>query len=308
MEKLTRSFKSLSPDHHPTSYPEEEHQILLNKAERSNFSMDISKPKDFLSHHVHNIYYCPWPREKFCSAVPALLLRKIESLVNRTKSRLMDPLEQDQRSQNVAMKSGVLLKDSEIEEDDHFSDEDLPEEYKKVRFSPLTVLQLGRLVSGWGIRLVVFFIESNFLLRKRVLYFVYGLRNSVQNCIWLSLVLIAWQCIFDKKVDKMTGGKEHEEEKVMAEVQKLQSAGATLPADLKASIFARPIGTPRKTPTSATLRSSAFSRVISEKEKEKKNEGGITIDHLHRLNQKNVSAWNMKRLMNMVRKGVLSTG
>uniref|UniRef100_M1CVI7 Mechanosensitive ion channel domain-containing protein n=2 Tax=Solanum tuberosum TaxID=4113 RepID=M1CVI7_SOLTU len=319
----------------------------------------------------------------------------------------MEPPEQDQRS-------GVLLKDSGIEEDDPFSDEDLPEEFKKVKFSLLTVLQLvslvviiavlscsfvfsvlrekrafglelwkwevmilvlicGRLFSGWVIRLVVFFIESNFLLRKRVLYFVYGLRNSVQNCIWLSLVLIAWLCIFDKKVDNMTGGKvlpyvssiwicllvgayiwllktllvkvlamsfhvstffdriqeslfnqyvietlsgpalveidqsEHEEEeKVMAEVEKLQSAGATLPADLKASIFAkRLIGTPRRTPTGSTPRSSAFSRAISEKEKEK--EGGITIDHLHRLNQKNISAWNMKRLMNMVRNGVLST-
>ncbi|KAM3289474.1 mechanosensitive ion channel protein 6-like [Capsicum chacoense] len=309
--------------------------------------------------------------------------------MNRTKSRLMNSQDQDQRS-------GPVLKDSEVEEEDPFSDEDLPEEYKKVKFSTLTVLQLvslvsiiallvcsfifiilrekrafglelwkwevmimvlicGRLVSGWGIRLVVFFIERNFLLRKRALYFVYGLRNSVQNCIWLSLLLIAWLCIFDKKVDKMTGGKvlpyvssiwicllvgayiwllktlvvkvlamsfhvstffdriqeslfnqyviemwsgpplveidqrEHkEEEKVMSEVL----------ADLKAS-------TPPKTPTASTPRSSAFSMVISEKEKEK--EGGITIDHLHRLNQKNISAWNMKSLMNMVRKGVLST-
>ncbi|KAF3669364.1 putative lysine histidine transporter-like 8-like [Capsicum annuum] len=137
----------------------------------------------------------------------------------RTNSRLMDSQEQDQRS-------GAVLKDSEVEEEDPSSDEDLPEEYKKVKFRTLTVLQLrafglelwkweaiimvlicGRLVSGWGIRLVVFFIERNFLLRKRALYFVYGLRNSVQNCIWLSLVLIAWLCIFDKKVDKMTGGK-----------------------------------------------------------------------------------------------------
>ncbi|KAL0351699.1 UNVERIFIED_CONTAM: Mechanosensitive ion channel protein 6 [Sesamum calycinum] len=39
----------------------------------------------------------------------------------------------------------------------------------------------------------------------------------------------------------------------------------------------------------------------------KEEQNGITIDHLHRLNQKNISAWNMKRLMNIVRKGVLST-
>lgn len=33
----------------------------------------------------------------------------------------------------------------------------------------------------------------------------------------------------------------------------------------------------------------------------------ITVEHLHRLNQKNISAWNMKRLINIVRHGVLST-
>ncbi|KAL3732171.1 hypothetical protein ACJRO7_028930 [Eucalyptus globulus] len=66
------------------------------------------------------------------------------------------------------------------------------------------VLICGRLVSGWMIRLVVFFIERNFLLRKRVLYFVYGLRKAVQNCLWLGLVLIAWHALFDKKVERET--------------------------------------------------------------------------------------------------------
>nr|GMD43533.1 mechanosensitive ion channel protein 6-like [Ipomoea batatas] len=347
--------------------------------------------------------------------------RKSGVLSTRMKSRLLDPREDqnDQRSQKITMKSGILGKGSEIDEDDPFLDEDFPDEYKKIKFSPLSILQLlslvliiallictltigllrrkavfelelwkwelmvlvlicGRMVSGWGIRLVVFFIERNFLLRKRVLYFVYGLRNSVQNCIWLSLVLIAWQCIFDKRVERATDGKvlpyvtriwvcllvgtfiwllktllvkvlamsfhvtaffdriqeslfnqyvietlsgpplieiqqeQEEEEKMMAEVQKLQSAGATLPPDLKATVFpksGRLIGTPRKSPTSATARSStpAFSRVMSKREREKDEEGGISIDHLHRLNQKNISAWNMKRLMNIVRKGVLST-
>ncbi|KAF3668030.1 Mechanosensitive ion channel protein 5 [Capsicum annuum] len=402
MEKLTKSFKSLSPDIHPEE--EQEHQTLLNQTEKSNLSMQISKPntelsppsKPYFNKNDSNISThqdFSFVTESPCSQhllLSTSSFRKKSSLsMNRTKSRLMNSQEQDQRS-------GAVLKDSEVEEEDPFSDEDLPEEYKKVKFSTLTVLQLvslvsiiallvcsfifiilrekrafglelwkwevmiivlicGRLVSGWGIRLVVFFIERNFLLRKRALYFVYGLRNSVQNCIWLSLLLIAWLCIFDKKVDKMTGGKvlpyvssiwicllvgayiwllktlvvkvlamsfhvstffdriqeslfnqyviemwsgpplveidqrEHEEEeKVMSEVL----------ADLKAS-------TPHKTPTASTPRSSAFSMVISEKEKEK--EGGITIDHLHRLNQKNISAWNMKRLMNMVRKGVLST-
>ncbi|XP_047259567.1 mechanosensitive ion channel protein 6-like [Capsicum annuum] len=69
------------------------------------------------------------------------------------------------------------------------------------------------------------------------------------------------ESLFNQYVIEMLSGpplvgidqREHEEEeKVMSEVL----------ADLKAR-------TPRKTPTASTPRSSAFSRVISEKEKEK---------------------------------------
>ncbi|KAM7521269.1 hypothetical protein LguiB_020231 [Lonicera macranthoides] len=342
--------------------------------------------------------------------------RKSTLLKTKTKSRLMDPPEASDQRSGRQLKSGLLGKGSELDEDDPFLDDDLPQEYKKMKFSKWTVLQLvslilivallacsltiprfknvllfelplwkweimvlvlicGRLVSGWGIRVVVFFTERNFLLRKRVLYFVYGLRNAVQNCIWLALVLIAWQAIFDKRVERLTegGGKvlpyvtkiwvcllvgtliwllkvllvkvlassfhvstffdriqeslfnqyvietlsglpsieiqqeQEEEEKVMAEVQKLQNAGATMPPELRASVFPKSgrvigTGTPRKS-TTAGIKSPKFSRTMSKKESEE----GITIDHLHRLNQSNISAWNMKRLMNIIRHGVLST-
>ncbi|KAK4759840.1 hypothetical protein SAY87_022971 [Trapa incisa] len=66
------------------------------------------------------------------------------------------------------------------------------------------VLICGRLLSGWGIRIIVFFIERNFVLRKKVLYFVYGLRKVVQNCLWLGLVLIAWELLLDPRVEKYT--------------------------------------------------------------------------------------------------------
>ncbi|KAG5542851.1 hypothetical protein RHGRI_015819 [Rhododendron griersonianum] len=346
--------------------------------------------------------------------------RKSGLLMTKTKSRLLDPPEQDNRSQRL-MKSGFIGRGSEIDDDDPFLDDDLPDEYRKMKFNTLSVLQLvslilivaalvctltiqmlsekklfalelwkwevmvlvlisGRLVSGWAIRVVVFFIERNFLLRKRVLYFVYGVKNAVQNCIWLGLVLIAWQCIFDKKVESLTDGQvlpfvnrvwvcllvgtviwllktllvkvlassfhvstffdriqeslfnqyvietlsgqplmeiqheQEEEEKMMSEVEKLQSAGANIPADLKASIFPRSgrvIGSGRhhKSPKSAkgTPRFSTPRFTSDGKSQTQKLDEGITIDHLHRLNQKNVSAWNMKRLMNTVRKGVFST-
>ncbi|KAG8378009.1 hypothetical protein BUALT_Bualt08G0093500 [Buddleja alternifolia] len=339
--------------------------------------------------------------------------RRSSMLRTKTKSRLIDPPEENNQRSRL-LKSQVLGKGtSEFDDDDPFLEDDLPENYKKMKFNALSILQLlslilivgalvcsltinvlkkrtifelelwkwelmilvlisGRLVSGWGIRIVVFFIERNFLLRKRVLYFVYGLRNAVQNCVWLALVLIAWQFIFDKKVERVTDGKilpyvtkiwvcllvgtliwllktllvkvlassfhvstffdriqeslfnqyvietlagpplveiqqeQEEEERVFVEVQKLQSAGATVPADLKANMFpksGRIFGTPRKSTFSQGGKSPMLSKVMSKREEQ----NGITIDHLHRLNQKNISAWNMKRLMNIVRHGVIST-
>ncbi|CAK7351827.1 unnamed protein product [Dovyalis caffra] len=238
------------------------------------------------------------------------------------------------------------------------------------------VLICGRLVSGWVIRIIVFFIERNFLLRKRVLYFVYGVRKAVQNCLWLGLVLIAWHYLFDKKVERETRSKtlrfvtkilvclvlgtllwlvktlvvkvlassfhvstyfdriqdslfnqyvietlsgpplvemkrnEEEEERLLAEVEKLRDAGATVPPGLKATTSpsppqsARVIGSGRfqKSPRIGTPR---LSRTLSNKVDE--GDEGITIDHLHKLNPKNVSAWNMKRLINIIRHGALST-
>lgn len=66
------------------------------------------------------------------------------------------------------------------------------------------VILCGRLVSGWLVGVLTFVIERHFLLREKVLYFVYGLRNSVLNCIWLGLVLLAWYVMFDPEVLEST--------------------------------------------------------------------------------------------------------
>ncbi|XP_050234267.1 mechanosensitive ion channel protein 6-like [Mercurialis annua] len=225
------------------------------------------------------------------------------------------------------------------------------------------VLICGRLVSGWGIRIIVFFIERNFLLRKRVLYFVYGLRKGVQNCWWLGLVLLAWHFLFDEKVRRESEGNylmyinkilvcfmvanfmwllktlmvkvlassfhvstyfdriqesifnqfvietlsgpplielqrnEDEIEKTAAEIRILQNAGVNMAQELKDSAFKK-----------GEAKSFSFSRQISRKcETKSSDHYGITIDYLHKLNPKNISAWNMKRLMNIVRHGSLST-
>lgn len=222
------------------------------------------------------------------------------------------------------------------------------------------VLISGRLLSGWGVRIVVFCIERNFLLRKRVLYFVYGVRKAVQNSIWLGLVLIAWHSMFDQKVEGNNKFLRHVNNlmlcmlissllwllktlmvKVLAssfhvstffdriqeslfnqyiietlsgpplilmqnnlddeEVAKLQNAGATLPPELMR---------PPLPPKPARGTSLKISGPITNKTKQQQpndDTSGITIDHLHRLNPKNISAWNMTRLMKIVRHGALST-
>lgn len=238
----------------------------------------------------------------------------------------------------------------------------------------ILVLICGRLVSSWIVRIVVFFIERNFLLRKRVLYFVYGVRKAVMNCLWLGLVLIAWHFLFDKKVERETRSTtlryvtnvlvcllvgvllwlvktllvkvlassfhvstyfdriqeslfnqyaietlsgpplveirkiEEEEQRIANEVKNMQDAGVTISPRLKATACPSPQNTKvmgsgllQGTPRSG--KSPRLSRVPSNAG----NDQGITIDHLHKLNPKNVSAWNMKRLMNIIRHGSLST-
>ncbi|KAH9779371.1 Mechanosensitive ion channel protein 6 [Citrus sinensis] len=237
----------------------------------------------------------------------------------------------------------------------------------------ILVLICGRLVSSWIVRIIVFCIERNFLLRKRVLYFVYGVRKAVQNCLWLGLVLIAWHCLFDQRVERETNSKvlkyatkiliclwvgvmlwlvktllvkvlassfhvstyfdriqealfnqylietlsgpplieiqkaEEEQERIVSEVQKLQNAGVTIPPGLKSSVLSSPqsakvIGSGRLQRTPREGKSPKLSHTFSNKD-----DDGITIDHLHKLNPKNVSAWNMKRLMNIIRHGSLTT-
>ncbi|XP_078161259.1 mechanosensitive ion channel protein 6-like isoform X2 [Carex rostrata] len=216
----------------------------------------------------------------------------------------------------------------------------------------ILTLICGRLVSGWFVRVAVFFIERNFLLRKKVLYFVYGVKSAVQNCLWLGLVLIAWHYLFDRKtshspvlpyvskilfcllvatilrlvktlllkvlaasfhvstyfdriqealfnqyvVETLSGPPVYEDNQTMVEVQRLQKAGATMPSDLQATAL------PAKN-SGQIGKGIRLSRALSGNKKEE----GITIDQLHKLNQRNISAWNMKRLIRIVRYGALTT-
>ncbi|CAN6582967.1 unnamed protein product [Malus baccata var. baccata] len=64
------------------------------------------------------------------------------------------------------------------------------------------VIFCGMLVTNWFMHFIVFVIERNFLLRKKVLYFVHGMKKSVQVSIWLALVLLTWLLVFNRGVER----------------------------------------------------------------------------------------------------------
>ncbi|OAY71207.1 Mechanosensitive ion channel protein 10 [Ananas comosus] len=66
----------------------------------------------------------------------------------------------------------------------------------------VTMIGCGGLVTQWLIDLLVFMIERNFLLKKKVLYFVYGLKDSLRACIWLGLVLLSWSLLFNQGLER----------------------------------------------------------------------------------------------------------
>ncbi|RVW96672.1 Mechanosensitive ion channel protein 6 [Vitis vinifera] len=193
------------------------------------------------------------------------------------------------------------------------------------------VLICGRLVSGWGIRLVVFFIERNFLLRKRVLYFVYGLRKAVQNCLWLGLVLIAWNIMFDRKVKRETKSNAL---KYVTKTLVCLLVGVMI--WLLKSLMVKVLASSFHVSTFFDrIQESLFNQYVIETlsgrpsleiEHHKDEEQSILAElrsfrmqelqcplnsrqppSRHRLNHENVSAWNMKRLMHMVRHESLAT-
>lgn len=216
----------------------------------------------------------------------------------------------------------------------------------------VVVVVCGRLLSDWIIRILVFFIERNFLLRKRVLYFVYALRRGVQNCMWLGFVLVAWHLMFRARAQQATSALVYitkvlqcfllgaalvvvktflvkvlassfhmgtyferirdslfnqyvletlsgppaielqqivnDQKAIDAEVAGLRKAGAVAPG------LTDHVNSGRK--SDSRPRSGIISRA-----EEPNADAVMTIDKLNKLSQKNISAWNMKRLINLVK-------
>ncbi|CAN1782098.1 Mechanosensitive ion channel protein 8 [Linum perenne] len=197
----------------------------------------------------------------------------------------------------------------------------------------------GNLVSDCGVKLIVILIERNFLLQKRVLYFVYGLKKPVQNCIWLGLVLLVWHWVFNDKI------KEHTQSKILPYGTKILACllvgtsiwlvktlfvkglassfhENTFFERIQVALFNQYVietlsGPPVFEEVQSEMSSrrkmlqkcstiggnmSRLSRTVSSRRNEE-----ITIDELQNLSKKNISTWTMRRMINIVRRGSLST-
>lgn len=195
----------------------------------------------------------------------------------------------------------------------------------------------GMLVTKWLMHFIVLLIELNYLLKKKVLYFVYGLKKSVQVCIWLCLVLGTWVLLFQEGVEVsrvttrvlsfitwtiaalLIGSFLWLLKTLLLKILASSFHVNTFFDRIQESVFHQYIlltlsGPPvmesaqmlGKTNSSA----SQLSFRVSKKGKEgkvKKEKEVIDINKLHRMKQEKVSAWTMKTLVDLISNSGLTT-
>ncbi|KAG6391415.1 hypothetical protein SASPL_149169 [Salvia splendens] len=148
----------------------------------------------------------------------------------------------------------------------------------------------GRLVSGWIIRVAVFLVERNFMLREKVLYFVYGLIDPELRALVAILAATVWLV----KI-------------ILVKVLASSFHVATYFDRMKESMFQHYVldtllGPPMD--EAAVARERSVGRVLSRGRGTRK----IDMEKLRKLSMQNTAtAWSVKRLVNYVRFFGLST-
>ncbi|KAG5247974.1 mechanosensitive ion channel protein [Salix suchowensis] len=198
------------------------------------------------------------------------------------------------------MRSGILSRVFDDEDDeDPLEDVDLPDEYKKDKLSTLTVLQwlslvviLAALVCSLSILDLKKVNILNLKLRKWEVLLLVLICGRIQESLFNQFVIEALSGPPLIEIQKA----EDDAERIATEVLKLQNVGATIPVELKESVFP-----PAK---SGRLNPNRQCRKLSQQK------AVNFLENFHKKGRKkgmNISAWNMKRLMKIVRHGSLST-
>ncbi|XP_073132176.1 mechanosensitive ion channel protein 10-like [Henckelia pumila] len=185
------------------------------------------------------------------------------------------------------------------------------------------VIFCGRLLTGWVTNSLVYLIGKNFFLKKKVLYFLFGLKKSFRVVIWLALILLTWALLINRGVKRS-----EETTKILnlitrgivstlvgAVMWMVKTLVIKLIASafhvrtyfdrIQESIFHQYIlqalsGNPREqNNVSDNRRRLSFSRLKTRKQ-EKQGEV-INVDKLYKMRREKVSAWTMDGLVNVVR-------
>ncbi|KAK1417028.1 hypothetical protein QVD17_26150 [Tagetes erecta] len=198
----------------------------------------------------------------------------------------------------------------------------------------VTVIICGMLVTKKLMHFIVLLIELNFLLRKKVLYFVHGLKKSVQVCIWLIVVLVTWTSLFNSQdVERSKTATKVLDYVTWTIVALLVGAVLWLLKSLLLKILATSFhvsnffdriqesffhqyvlltlsGPPLMGSlemVGASTSTSQLSFQVKRKGKEAKTKDVIDVGKLHQMKREKVSAWTMKMLVDVVSNSGLST-
>ncbi|PWA71710.1 Like-Sm (LSM) domain-containing protein [Artemisia annua] len=201
-------------------------------------------------------------------------------------------------------------------------------------FVLISVIICGMLVTNWLMHFIVLCIELNFLLRKKVLYFVHGLKKSVQVCIWLIVVLVTWTALFNgndvkrsktaaKVLDYITwsivsllvGGILWLLKTLLLKILASSFHVSNFFDRIQESIFLQYVlftlsGPPLMESlqmVGASTSKSQLSFQVKKKGKESKTKEVIDVSKLHQIKREKVSAWTMKTLVDVISNSGLST-
>ncbi|XVE70686.1 hypothetical protein DITRI_Ditri10aG0090300 [Diplodiscus trichospermus] len=197
----------------------------------------------------------------------------------------------------------------------------------------ILVVFCGRLFTEWMMNLVIFLIEKNYLLKKKVLYFVFGLKGSVRVFVWLGFVLLAWGLLFNHGVKRSKAANRILNYITRALASCLIGSAIWLVKTLfvklvsssfqcsrffdriQESIFHQYIlralsGPPlmemaENVGGSTSIAQLSFKNLMKDKGGEKQEV--IDVDRLKKMKREKISAWTMKGLINVISGSGLST-
>ncbi|KAK2975963.1 hypothetical protein RJ640_012994, partial [Escallonia rubra] len=195
------------------------------------------------------------------------------------------------------------------------------------------VIFCGRLVTGWLTSILVFLLERNFLLKEKVLYFVFSLKTSFRVFIWLGLILLAWVLLIDRGVKRsketikvlnyitrgiassLIGAALWMVKTLLVKVLAASFHVKRFFDRIQENIFHQYIlqtlsGPPflkRKDKSGSSRSTGQLNLKRVNKEKQVEKEESIDVGKLHKMKREKVSAWTIGGLVKVIRSSGLST-